>query len=175
MAMSALGASPLAQRLETSMIAFLEQGCRFRKPVLLGDTVHAEFEVAGFERKGGKSVLRLRMLRQIPLRRRGDVPHEVLLLDGAVSRRFDGWVGPNVAWAAVAKPPHRWRPHPSTPLMRQRALPRDLLSANRRMTESRENRTAFTHGKELTRASRFIEGNMNDLRRWWPRPWVLSR
>ncbi len=39
MAMSALGASPLAQRLETSMIAFLEQGCRFRKPVLLVDTV----------------------------------------------------------------------------------------------------------------------------------------
>jgi 3-hydroxybutyryl-CoA dehydratase len=61
MAMSALGASPLAQRLETSMIAFLEQGCRFRKPVLLGDTVHAEFEVAGLERKGGRGVLRLRI------------------------------------------------------------------------------------------------------------------
>ena len=61
MAMSALGASPLAQRLETSMIAFLEQGCRFRKPVLLGDTVHAEFEVAGLERKGDKGVLRLRI------------------------------------------------------------------------------------------------------------------
>jgi hypothetical protein len=100
--MSALGASPLAQRLETSMIALLEQGGRFRKPVLLVDTV-------------------------------------------------------------------------PTPLMRRRALPRDLLSVNRRMTESRENRTAFTHGKELTRASRFIEGNMNDLRRWRPRPWVLSR
>jgi acyl dehydratase len=61
MAMSALGASPLAQRLEASMIAFLEQGCRFRKPVLLGDTVHAEFEVAGLERKGDKGVLRLRI------------------------------------------------------------------------------------------------------------------
>ena len=61
MAMSALGASPLAQRLETSMIAFLEQGCRFRKPVLLGDTVHAGFEVAGLERKGDKGVLRLRI------------------------------------------------------------------------------------------------------------------
>jgi len=61
MAMSALGASPLAQRLEASMIAFLEQGCRFRKPVLLGDTVHAEFEVAGLERKGDRGVLRLRV------------------------------------------------------------------------------------------------------------------
>jgi acyl dehydratase len=48
--------------------------------------------------------------RQIPLRRRGDVPHEALLLDGAVSRRFDGWVSANVAWAVVAEPPHRWRP-----------------------------------------------------------------
>ena len=61
MAMSALGASAQAQRLEASMIAFLEQGCRFRKPVLLGDTVHAEFEVAGLERKGDKGVLRLRI------------------------------------------------------------------------------------------------------------------
>ena len=61
MAMSALGASAQAQRLEESMIAFLEQGCRFRKPVLLGDTVHAEFEVAGLERKGDRGVLRLRV------------------------------------------------------------------------------------------------------------------
>ena len=61
MAMSALGASAHAQRLEASMIAFVEQGCRFRKPVLLGDTVHAEFEVAGLERKGDKGVLRLRI------------------------------------------------------------------------------------------------------------------
>jgi acyl dehydratase len=61
MAMSALGATAQAQRLEASMVAFLEQGCRFRKPVLLGDTVHAEFEVAGLERKGDTGVLRLRV------------------------------------------------------------------------------------------------------------------
>ena len=61
MAMSALGASAHAQRLEASMIAFVEQGCRFRKPVLLGDTVHAEFEVAALERKGDRGVLRLRI------------------------------------------------------------------------------------------------------------------
>ena len=61
MAMSALGASAYAQRLEASMIAFVEQGCRFRKPVLLGDTVHAEFEVAGLERKSDRGVLRLRV------------------------------------------------------------------------------------------------------------------
>jgi len=61
MAMSALGASAQSQRLEASMIAFVEQGCRFRKPVLLGDTVHAEFEVAGLERKSDRGVLRLRI------------------------------------------------------------------------------------------------------------------
>ena len=60
MAMSALGATALSHRLEASMIAFVEQGCRFRKPVLLGDSVHAEFEVAGLERKGDKGLLRLR-------------------------------------------------------------------------------------------------------------------
>ena len=47
MAMTALGASPLAHRLEGAMIAFVEQGCRFLKPVLIGDTVHPAFEVAG--------------------------------------------------------------------------------------------------------------------------------
>jgi|SRR5262245_6433157 len=59
MAMSALGASPLSPRLEESMIAFVEQGCRFLGPVLLGDTIHAEFEVAGLERKRDRGVLRL--------------------------------------------------------------------------------------------------------------------
>ena len=59
MAMTAVGASPLSHRLERSMIAFAEQGCRFLRPVLLGDTVHPEFEVAGLERKGDRGVLRL--------------------------------------------------------------------------------------------------------------------
>jgi 3-hydroxybutyryl-CoA dehydratase len=59
MAMTAVGASPLAYRLEESMIAFVEQGCRFLKPVLVKDTVHAEYEVGGLERKGDRGVLRL--------------------------------------------------------------------------------------------------------------------
>jgi acyl dehydratase len=59
MGMTALGASPLSHRLEESMIAFAEQGCRFRRPVLLGDTIHAEFEVAELERKRDRGVLRL--------------------------------------------------------------------------------------------------------------------
>jgi acyl dehydratase len=59
MGMTALGASPLSHRLESAMIAFIEQGCRFLKPVLLGDTVHPQFEVVALERKGDRGVLRL--------------------------------------------------------------------------------------------------------------------
>ena len=59
MAMTALGASPMSARLEESMIAFIEQGCRFLKPVLLHDTIRAEFEVFGLERKGDRGVVRL--------------------------------------------------------------------------------------------------------------------
>jgi 3-hydroxybutyryl-CoA dehydratase len=61
MAMSALGGSPMSPRLEASMVAFLEQGSRFLKPVVLNDTVHAEFEVAALERKGDRGILRLRV------------------------------------------------------------------------------------------------------------------
>jgi acyl dehydratase len=59
MAMTALGASPLSARLEESMIAFAEQGCRFLTPVLLDDTIHTEFEVSGLEKKGDRGVVRL--------------------------------------------------------------------------------------------------------------------
>jgi 3-hydroxybutyryl-CoA dehydratase len=59
MAMTAVGASPLSARLEHSMIAFVEQGCRFVKPVLLDDTIHAEFEVTGLEPKRDRGLLRL--------------------------------------------------------------------------------------------------------------------
>ena len=61
MAMTVLGGSPLAPRLEASMIAFAEQGCRFVAPVLVNDTVHAEFEVAELQRKGDRGVLRFRV------------------------------------------------------------------------------------------------------------------
>src|SRR6266478_6018605 len=50
------------------------------------------------------------------------VPQPVAAADAminAISPGFAGWVSANVAWAAVAEPPHRWRPHPSTPLMRR--------------------------------------------------------
>ena len=48
------------------------------------------------------------------------------------------WVSANVDLAAVARPLRRWRPHPSTPLMRRRAQPSPLTSANTRLTQPRE-------------------------------------
>jgi 3-hydroxybutyryl-CoA dehydratase len=45
MSMTALGATPLSQQLESSMVAFVEQDGRFLKPVLIGEAVSTEFEV----------------------------------------------------------------------------------------------------------------------------------
>jgi acyl dehydratase len=45
MSMTALGATPLSNNVEDSMVAFLEQGGKFLKPVLLGDTVTPSMEV----------------------------------------------------------------------------------------------------------------------------------
>jgi 3-hydroxybutyryl-CoA dehydratase len=59
MSMTAVGASPLSHRLHGSMIAFVEQGCRFVKPVLIGDTIHPEHEVVALEPKGDRGVVRL--------------------------------------------------------------------------------------------------------------------
>jgi 3-hydroxybutyryl-CoA dehydratase len=59
MGMTAVGASPLSHRLHESMIAFLEQGCRFLGPVVVGDTIYPEHEVATLEPKGDRGVVRL--------------------------------------------------------------------------------------------------------------------
>jgi acyl dehydratase len=54
MAHTALGASVLTRHLEDSMIAFVGQDCRFLKPVLVGDHVRAELEVAEVSPKPGR-------------------------------------------------------------------------------------------------------------------------
>lgn len=59
MAMTAVGASPLAHRLHASMIAFVEQGCRYLKPVFIGDTIYPVHEVASVERRADRGLLRL--------------------------------------------------------------------------------------------------------------------
>jgi acyl dehydratase len=59
-AVGALGATALSPRLEASMVAFLEQGMRFIAPVLEGDAIRTEFEVAHTKpaRDGGRGVVR---------------------------------------------------------------------------------------------------------------------
>ncbi|KZD04104.1 MaoC family dehydratase [Oceanibaculum pacificum] len=49
--MGALGATPLSHRLEDAMIAFVEQGCRFVKPVFIGETLTSRFEVTAIDLK----------------------------------------------------------------------------------------------------------------------------
>jgi len=54
MALTALGATPLAEQLKLSMIALLEQQATFQKPVFKDDTVRSEFEIEGIEGRPDK-------------------------------------------------------------------------------------------------------------------------
>jgi 3-hydroxybutyryl-CoA dehydratase len=54
MSMTALGATSMSRRIEDSMVAFVEQGARFLKPVFVGDTLKSHFEVVAVERKPGR-------------------------------------------------------------------------------------------------------------------------
>jgi acyl dehydratase len=53
-AYSALGATPLSRRVEGCMVAMLEVGFRFLRPVFAGDTLTSRFEVAEVKRSAGK-------------------------------------------------------------------------------------------------------------------------
>jgi 3-hydroxybutyryl-CoA dehydratase len=68
MALTALGAAPLAEQLTQSMIAFLEQQATFQKPVFKDDTLRPEMEVEGTEhrpgREWGKLKLKVRLINQ---------------------------------------------------------------------------------------------------------------
>ena len=61
-AMSALGATALSRQLHASMIALVEQGFRFRKPVLIGESVRPVFTVASVDRARGRVRFDVRML-----------------------------------------------------------------------------------------------------------------
>jgi len=60
MALTALGATALSDRLEESMVAMLEQGCRFLKPVFAGQVLRCELTVKEAERRPGEDTGRLR-------------------------------------------------------------------------------------------------------------------
>ena len=51
--MTALGATPMSQRIEEAMVAFVEQGARFLRPVFVGDTLQSHFEVSSVKQKAG--------------------------------------------------------------------------------------------------------------------------
>lgn len=60
MSMTALGATSMSRRIEDAMVAFIEQGARFLKPVFVGDTLQSHFEVAAIDRKPGRDVASVR-------------------------------------------------------------------------------------------------------------------
>jgi 3-hydroxybutyryl-CoA dehydratase len=62
MAHTALGATALSRHLEDSMIAFVGQDCRFLKPVLIGDHISSELEVAEVAPKPGRDFGLLRFI-----------------------------------------------------------------------------------------------------------------
>ncbi len=76
MALTALGATALSDRLEKSMVAMLDQGCRFLKPVFAGEVLRCELTVKEIVRKPGKDSGKLRF--QVRLLNERDEP----VLDG---------------------------------------------------------------------------------------------
>ena len=54
MALTALGAAPLSERLRDSMVAMLEQRATFLRPVFKDDAVRSEFEIESAEPRPGK-------------------------------------------------------------------------------------------------------------------------
>jgi acyl dehydratase len=54
MALTALGAAPLSEQLEESMVAMLEQRATFLRPVFKDDVVRSEFEIESAEPRLGK-------------------------------------------------------------------------------------------------------------------------
>jgi acyl dehydratase len=60
MALTALGATALSDRVEESMVAMLNQGCQFLNPVFSGDVLRCELIVKEIGRKAGKDAGKLR-------------------------------------------------------------------------------------------------------------------
>jgi 3-hydroxybutyryl-CoA dehydratase len=76
MALTALGATAMSQRLEASMIAFVSQDARFVRPAFVGDRVRARFTVDAVDMKPRKAAAIVRFSVQLL----GDA--EQPLLDG---------------------------------------------------------------------------------------------
>lgn len=60
MSMTALGATAMSRQIEDAMVAFVEQGARFLKPVFVNDTLTSRFEVAAIVAKPTRGVALVR-------------------------------------------------------------------------------------------------------------------
>jgi 3-hydroxybutyryl-CoA dehydratase len=60
MSMTALGATPISRQIEDAMVAFVEQGARFLKPVFVGDVLTSSFEVASVDPKPARGLALVR-------------------------------------------------------------------------------------------------------------------
>ena len=60
MSMTALGATAMSRQIEDAMVAFVEEGARFLKPVFVGDTLTSRFEVAAIDPKPARGTALVR-------------------------------------------------------------------------------------------------------------------
>jgi 3-hydroxybutyryl-CoA dehydratase len=60
MSMTALGATAMSRQIEDAMVAFVEEGARFLKPVFVNDTLTSRFEVAAIDPKPTRGVALVR-------------------------------------------------------------------------------------------------------------------
>jgi 3-hydroxybutyryl-CoA dehydratase len=60
MSMTALGATAISRQIEDAMVAFVEQGARFLKPVFVGDILTSYFEVALIDPKPARGLALVR-------------------------------------------------------------------------------------------------------------------
>ena len=60
MSMTALGATPMSRQIEDAMVAFVEEGARFLKPVFVNDTLTSRFEVEAIDPKPARGVALVR-------------------------------------------------------------------------------------------------------------------
>lgn len=60
MSMTALGATAISRQIEDAMVALVEEGARFLKPVFVGDTLTSRFEVAAIDPKPARGAALVR-------------------------------------------------------------------------------------------------------------------
>jgi acyl dehydratase len=61
MSLTAVGASSLAPLIESSIVAFVEQTCRFTAPAFIGDTIQPEHEIVALDRRRSAGLVTVRV------------------------------------------------------------------------------------------------------------------